>query len=78
MPARISRAVMVAPATKSGGSIGASPRERQPGLVRQKGVEQRLAHRVVVDVGLAVKHHLGAGDVAVRLTPAITSKGISE
>jgi hypothetical protein len=41
--------------------------ERHPGLVREESVELRLPYRVVVDIGLAVKHHLGAGDVAVRL-----------
>ncbi len=43
--------------------------QQRPRLPREVGVEQRLAHRVVIDVGLDVEDHLGAGDPAAGVDP---------
>ena len=43
--------------------------QQRPCLAGEVGVEQRLAHRVVIDVGLDMEDHLGAGDPPTHIDP---------
>src|SRR5258706_551395 len=43
------------------------PTDRSAGFARQKGIEPALPDGVVDDIGLAVEHHLGAGDPALEI-----------
>ena len=41
---------------------GSAAAQRASGLAGEERIQQGLAHRIVVDIRFAVKHHLGAGD----------------
>ena len=64
---RIARALMVAPATWSGGELVHAADQPSAGLGREHLIEQALQPEVVLDDGLVVEHRLGPGDAALEI-----------